>query len=293
MSEMKYVLITPARNEEEFIEKTIKSVINQTILPIKWIIVSDGSTDDTADIVREYAGKHDFIDLISTIDESERVFSSKVRAFNLGYEKVKNFEYNFIGNLDADIACDEIYFEKILEKFQHNSKLGIAGGDRYDLVNNEFIKVTRSSNSVAGAVQLFSRECFAAINGYRPLDYGGIDAVTESMARFEGWDVKTFSDVIFYHYRRTGTAEDNILKARYNSGIKEYLIGYHPLFEIFRIFSKIHIKPYLVGSLAWFYGFILANIKNIKRPVPADFVKKLRKEQINRIKASLKKFISP
>lgn len=138
----------------------------------------------------------------------------------------------------------------------------------YDLVNGKFIKVSRSSNSVVGVVQLFRRGCFLAISGYLPLDRGGIDAVAKSIARFQSWEVKKFPDVIFYHYRTTCTAENNIIKAIFNSGIQDYLIGYHPLFEILRVISKIKNKPFLSGSLALFLGYLWASIKNFKNPSP-------------------------
>jgi len=283
-----YILITAAHNEEDFIERTIKSVVNQTVLPTKWIIVNDGSTDQTVNIVQSYTKEYSFIELLNIRKDCRRTFSSKVRAFNQGYEKVKNLEFKFIGNLDADITFDQNYYQRVLNEFENNTKLGIAGGDRFDLINGKFIKVSRSSNSVSGAVQLFCRECYMDIEGYRPLDYGGIDAVAESMARFKGWEVITFGDIIFYHHRRTGTAVNNIFRAKFNSGIRDYLIGYHPIFEVSRVISKIKNKPLISGSILWLGGFIWASIKNYKRPVSEDFVRKLRFEQITRLKSFLK-----
>ena len=136
--------------------------------------------------------------------------------------------------------------------------------------------------------QLFTQKCYIDIGGYRPLDYGGIDAVAEAMARFEGWKVETFRDIIFYHHRRTGTAANNILKAKFISGKKDYLIGYHPLFEFVRLISKIKEKPFFIGSVAWLLGFVWASVRKYKRPVPDSFVKKLRFEQINRLRSLLK-----
>ncbi len=283
-----YILITPAHNEDTFIEKTIESVTKQTILPEKWIIVDDGSTDRTSEIVKSYMGKYDFLELLKLERDRIRNFSSKVRAFNKGFEKVKNLEFDFIGNLDADITFEPDYFESILKEFELNPKLGIAGGDRFDLVNGEFKKVDRSINSVSGAVQLFRKKCYLDIGGYRPLDYGGIDTVAESMARFEAWKVETFRDIIFYHHRRTGTAAVNILKAKFNLGIQEYLIGYHPIFEFLRIISRIAKKPYFSGSVAWLWGYVWASVNNYERPVSKDFVRKLRFEQITRLKSFLK-----
>lgn len=288
MPNFKYILITSAYNEEDFIEKTIKSVVSQTVLPTKWIIVDDGSTDETVNIVQPYTKEYSFIELLNIGRDSRRTFSSKVRAINQGFEKVKNLEFEFIGNLDADITFDQSYYQRILNEFKNNIKLGIAGGDRFDLVNGKFIKVSRSPNSVSGAVQLFRRKCYLDIEGYRPLDYGGIDAVAESMARFKGWDVWTFGDIIFYHHRRTGTAANNIHKAKFNSGIRDYLIGYHPLFEILRVISKMKNKPFFSGGAAWLWGYLWASINNYERPVSKDFVRKLRFEQIARLKSFLK-----
>jgi glycosyltransferase involved in cell wall biosynthesis len=285
----KYVIITPAHNEESFVEKTIESVINQTIKPSKWIIVDDGSTDNTLNIAKSYSQKFIFIEVLNLETEKKRTFSSKVRAFNHGFEKAKNIDYDFIGNLDADVSFNSNYYERILNEFEKNPKLGIAGGDRYDFVNGKFEKVIRSSNSVSGAVQLFRSKCFSDIEGYRPLDYGGIDAVAESMARFAGWEVRTFSEITFYHYRRTGTAERHILKAYFRNGVKEYLIGYHPIFEFLRVVKKVKTKPFLIGSIVWFAGYIWASTNNFKRIVPKDFVKKLRKEQLIRSISTLKK----
>jgi|WetSurSiteA1Bulk_404760.scaffolds.fasta_scaffold33147_2 glycosyltransferase involved in cell wall biosynthesis len=289
MHNFKYILITPAHNEGVFIQNTIKSVIQQTVLPLKWIIVDDGSTDNTSEIVKPYLQKFSFIEYLSRERESHRTFASKVRAFNSGIEKLKHLDFDFIGNLDADVTFDIDYYERILTEFQKNSKLGIAGGDRYDFVNGKFEKVIRSSNSVSGAVQLFNIKCFSEINGYRELDYGGIDAVAESMARFAGWEVQTFRDIIFHHHRRTGTAKSGVVKAYFRNGVKEYLIGYHPVFEFFRVIKKLKTKPYFIVSIVWFGGYLWAGIFNFRRVVPKEFIKKLRKEQMHRLKSTILK----
>src|SRR5262245_61641009 len=126
-SHLVYVLISPARNEAMFIEETIKSVIGQTIRPVKWVIVSDGSTDGTDDIVKKYAGEHTWIELVRMPERKERHFAGKVHAFNAGYERVKNLNYNIIGNLDADITFEEDYMSFLLSKFSENPRLGVGG----------------------------------------------------------------------------------------------------------------------------------------------------------------------
>jgi len=289
MSKVKYVLITPARNEEEYIEKTIKAVISQTILPIKWVIVSDGSTDRTDEIVCEYARQYDFIDFVRTSSGEGRNFGSKAKAVEFGYQHLKHLEFECIGNLDADVTFDSDYYEKIICKFHENEKLGIAGGVRYDWYKGKFRKQKCARNSVGGPFQLFRRNCYEAIGGYVSLKYGGIDAVAEIMARWHGWEVKSFPEIKLYHYRRTGTATGNILSARFYNGVQEYTIGYHPLFEILRVVRNIIRNPILLGSLLWISGYVYAALCSYERPVSDDFVKYLRSEQLKRMWSFLSK----
>ena len=122
-----YVLITPARNEAAFIEQTIQSVIQQTVLPLMWVIVSDGSTDGTDDIVKKYLPDYDWMELVRMSERKERHFAGKVHAFNAGYEKVRHLNYDIIGNLDADISFEPMYFEYLLDKFYQDRTLGVAG----------------------------------------------------------------------------------------------------------------------------------------------------------------------
>jgi len=280
-----YVLITAARNEEAYIEKTIQAVIAQTVLPVKWVIVSDGSTDRTDEIVNNYAAKHNFIELAQNPGSRKRQYGSKVRAFNLGYQQLKETEYEFIGNLDADISFESHYYEKVLKKFNDKKELGIAGGVRYDLRNGKFELVKRSLNSVSGAYQLFRRQCYETIGGYLPLA-GGIDAVAENMARMKGWQAVAFTDLPVYHYRGVGAANLNSLSVKFIGGINDYLIGYHPLFQIVRNLYSIFQKP-VFGSLLRTCGYFWALSKRSKKPVSSDYVKYLRSEQLIRLKSLL------
>ena len=280
-----YVIITPAKNEAQFIENTIISVISQTVLPLRWIIVSDASTDGTDEIVQKYTAQYPFIRLLRFESIAQRSFSSKAFAFNFGYNTLKNLDYDFIGNLDADIELTKDYYEKILYKFLTNEYLGIAGGVRQDLINGKFIKINTSRNSVAGGFQLFRRKCFEDIGGYKPLKYGGIDALAEINARMLKWKVESFEENITFHHRLTGsTTEKNLLKQRYVDGIKNYLIGYHPLFFIFRFIFKLYQKPVIIGSIATFIGYFGAALRKVERPVSKELIKYLRTEQINRMK---------
>ena len=282
MKDYKYALVTPAKNEEAFIEKTLASVANQTIRPVKWVVVSDGSTDRTDEIVNRYAEKYDFIQLVRR-DSETRHFGNKVHAFRAGYAHLTDVAYDFVGNLDAVIELPEDYYESILEKFAADQRLGLAGGTRFDLCDGEFVKVHCARNSVGGPFQLFRRTCYEAFGGYIPLQLGGIDAVAEIMARQHGWTVRSYTDITVHHYRCTGTAKGNIYQAAYRGGKKLYVIGYHPLFEVVKLMRVKSLKG-LKANLYELAGYTKAAISGFERQVPDDFVRYLRKEQVERLK---------
>jgi len=285
MSHLNYLLITAARNEEAFIEKTIKSVIAQTNLPLKWIIVSDGSTDGTDEIIKCYSSKFDFISLMQCSGEKLRSFGSKAKAVMFAYDSVKHLDFEYIGNLDADISFDSNYYENILSKFKQDKNLGIAGGVRFDFCDNSFIKVSCALNSVGGPFQLFNRECFEQVGGYSPLKYGGVDAAAEIRARMLGWKVQSFPDYKLYHYRCTGSAGGKLINHKIHTGLKLYSLGYHPLFMILKYSKEISNKPIIRGSLLTISAFFWATIFRFEKQVSKDCINFLRKEQIERMKS--------
>ncbi len=283
MSAAGYVLITPARNEEEYIEKTIQSVISQTVLPEKWIIVSDGSTDRTDEIAGTYADKYSFIELVTASSDHKRNFGSKVKAFNAGYAHLGQTHYSFIGNLDADVSFDPGYYESILKEFDRNPRLGLTGGIIQELINGEYVSQNISRNSCAGAIQLFRRECFEKIGGYIELPYGGIDAAAEIMVRMHGWEVETLPAYKVLHHRRVATTSEHICRARFRQGIMFHLLGYHPFFQFMRCLNQVLQKPYIIGSICMFFGFWWSHVRRYPRTVPDDMIRFLRKEQMQRL----------
>jgi glycosyltransferase involved in cell wall biosynthesis len=287
--EKSYVLITPAKNEEKYIKKTLNSVISQTILPKRWVIVSDGSTDRTDEIVIDYCEKHDFIVLLRADARNTRNFGSKVLAFRAGVERLRQLEYDFIGNLDADVSFGYHYFESLLKKFHEDKKLGVGGGRVLELKKGVYKAPFGSKRrSVPGAIQLFRRECYEDIGGYIPLTLGGEDGVAETMARMHEWNVESFSDLEVIHHRgKSFGVGCDILRYRYRGGLRDYLMGYNPTFFLLKALTRIVEKPYIIGTLFRLTGYCWALARGYKKEVPLECISSIRKEQLTRIKSAL------
>ena len=274
-----YVLVTAARNEEAFIEKTIAAVISQTLPPKKWVIVSDGSVDNTDRIVQGYAERNQFIELLRIEESQARDFASKVHALAAGLERLRGSDYEFVGNLDADVSFDGSYFHSLLGRFNRDPGLGLAGGFIYERHSTGFrIRFGDSVRSVAGAVQLFRRECFESVGGMLPLKYGGEDWYLEVMARMKEWRVKSFPELVVFHHRPTG-AGTGPLKYHFGQGLTDYSLGDHPLFVLAKCARRFRAKPYVSAGLARLAGFIWANWRREARPVSKEFVEFLRGER--------------
>ncbi|MGC2423927.1 MAG: glycosyltransferase family A protein [Nitrospirota bacterium] len=283
MIDCRYVLITPARNEEAYIEKTIQAVISQTVLPEKWVIVSDGSTDQTDNIVEKYLGRYGFIELLRVQGDNERNFGSKVRAIHKAHGLLTDTEYEFIGNLDADITFGVDYYELILHKFTVNIRLGIAGGFIHEKEKEEFVRRPFNDiGAVPNAIQLFRRECYEETGGFIALRYGGEDSYSEVMARADGWEVESFPDIKVMHHRRTLAAEGH-LEGAFRQGKMDYDLGSSLIFELLKCIARTKIKPYGKYAGYRFAGFISRYFAKEKRGVSKEFIKKLRSEQYSKI----------
>ena len=263
----RYVLISPARNEESCIERTIESVVKQTLLPCRYVIVSDGSTDNTDNIAKRYAARHSFVDFVRREGDLRANFRSKVLAFNLGLERLKGIQYDFVGNLDADISLDPDYFRRLLDKFDENPRLGVAGGQVWEEKHGTLVMHNYRSYSVAGAVMLFRRSCYEAIGGYVPLVLGGEDSSAEIAARARGWTVLTFRDIRAVHNKPLLSQNRNILESKFKQGISNYLLGYHPVFQLAVCAYRLFEPPFLTGALFLWVGFCWAKINRMKRAV--------------------------
>jgi glycosyltransferase involved in cell wall biosynthesis len=288
---MKYALITPAHNEEAHLEQVIRSVVAQKVRPVRWVIVSDGSTDRTDEIVRTFATEHDWIRLLRRDRDPSRHFSGKAHAVNAAYETLKPLEFDLIGNLDADITLPPDYYEFLISRFAAMPDLGVAGTpfvedpSRPDVHSyaHSFADLTH----VSGACQFFRRRCFEDIGGYAPVKQGGIDWVAVTTARMRGWKTRTFLEKTCLHHRPMGTADRNLLRARFRHGHEEYIVGGHPLWQVLRGIFQMRNRPVVLGGLCLVLGYGAAWIKRVPSPVPQELRRFHREEQMARLRGLL------
>jgi glycosyltransferase involved in cell wall biosynthesis len=290
---LRYVLVTPARNEAAFIERTIQSVVRQRMRPACWVIVNDGSTDGTGRIAGRYSALHDWIDVVNLPERRDRSFAAKVHAFNAGCERMKALEYDIIGNLDGDVSFEEDFLEFLVSRFGDDPTLGVAGtifreAGGYSSGTDSF----EGQTHVSGQVQLFRRECFESIGGYVPHRAGGIDWIAVTTARMMGWKTRSFREKSFFHHRSLGTAERGRLASAFSYGEKDYYLGGHPVWELFRVAYRMSKRPYLVEGLAVGSGYVWAAARRTHRPVSPELMRFHRREQVRKLKAILRSAVT-
>lgn len=290
MQALKYVLITPARNEETFIGQTIRSVISQAVRPQKWVIVSDGSTDRTEEIAERYAAEHSWIELVRMPEHRDRNFGAKVQCFNAGLERLRDIDYDVIGNLDADITFEPDYIEFVLGKLAADSDLGVVGTPFVEGTSSYDFRFTAVEH-VSGACQIFRRECFEEIGGYPEVKGGGIDWIAVTTARMKGWKTRAFVERVCYHHRPMGTASAGRLQSQFRLGRQDYYLGGHPLWAVFRACYQMARKPYVVGGMWLFAGYCWAWMTRVRRPVSSDLIRFHQREQMTRLSQQFRRLV--
>jgi len=250
---------------------------------MKWVIVSDGSTDGTDDIVRKYATENPWIELLRMPERTERHFAGKVHAFNAGYVRAKDLNPDVVGNLDADVSIEPDHFLYLLTNFAENSELGV-GGSPFREGSLQYDYRFSNVENVWGGCQLFRRECYEAIGGYKPVKGGGIDHIAVVSARMNGWKTRTFTNKVCIHHRTMNTAGQGVLKAKFKLGAKDYSFGNHPLWELFRTLYQTKNSPFVLGGLALGAGYFWSMARRAEISVSEDLVAFTRREQIQRLK---------
>lgn len=280
-----YVLVSPVRNEEQYIYKTIESIVRQTVRPIEYMIVDDGSTDRTAQIVKEAMRSHSWIRYFHRPDRGERkVGPGVIEAFYDGCQRLNTRAFNFIGKIDGDLVLGPHYFETLLGKFNMDKQLGAASGRLFtQLPSGKRVAHRLSNEMVVGAVQFIRRKCFEEIGGFvREVMWDGI---AYHRCRMEGWRTRSFPDreLIITELRPMGASHKSIFHGRLRWGRGQYFMGTHPLYLLAVMAYRMLERPYFIGGLCILLGYIEAWRKKMPRYDFAGFRKSLHAWQFERL----------
>jgi biofilm PGA synthesis N-glycosyltransferase PgaC len=277
----RYVIITPVRNEELHLRHTIESVTQQTIQPVEWVIVNDGSTDQTGAMIDEWAGRFPWI---HTIHRSNRGFRKSgggvVEAFYGGYNSLNCEDWDFIVKLDGDLSFSRDYFERCLEQFKASPELGIGGGSLYHIIDGEKQFEAGPHFHVRGATKIYRRECWQAIGSLWPA--AGWDTIDEVKANMLGWTTQTFASIEVIHHRFTGT-EDGKWRDSVKHGLACYTSRYHPLFVLASCIYRLGQKPYVTRAAGTFWGFLRGYLRDVPRVADGRYATYIQQQQLSRL----------
>ena len=287
-SQRRYAIISPVRDEAAFIAMTLESVVAQTEPPAIWLIVDDGSTDETASIVKRFAQSAPYIELLSLTDNNRGYDKDRLRwaaeaiAFNAGLRELEVEQFDFIVKLDGDLAFGPDYFASLLDEFERDEKLGIAGGEFF-FVDERGVKMLEwnPENHVRGATKIYRRACFGDIGCIEPV-YAW-DTLDELRAQMAGWSTRSFPYPV-QHLRPTSSRSGQ-LRGIARGGLGAYLLGYHPAFVLARGAREAMTRPYLLGGIAFLWGFTVASIKRPPRVADSETIGFLRRQQMERLRS--------
>lgn len=279
-----YIIITPVRNEEDYIEKTLESVVGQIHLPQEWVIVNDGSTDSTPDIIDRYCKKYNWIKRIDRPDEGHRPGSGVVLAFNHGFQKITVNDYDFIIKLDADLSFEKNYFNFLLDQFELNPKLGMASGTTYNVKGEKLIMDRMPEDHVRGAAKMYRKSCFDEMGGLPAVL--GWDTIDELKAQMLGWETRSFPDLVIKHYKPIGFKQKKTLKREMLAGERLNYLGYHPLFAILKCLYNMKRKPFIIGGVLMLTGYLIAIISRGEQIEDKEMIKFQKKKQLKRLRKS-------
>ena len=279
-----YVLLTAAKDEAELIGEVIERVASQTSIPFLWVIVDDGSTDRTAEIVGEYAVRHPWIRLSPSGERNGRNFGSQYKALQAAYELVRGMSFDLVAVQDADQAPARAdYYERLMHRFEREPSLGMASGMVYERCRGAWsYRPSNSPNATAGSV-VFRRACFESIGGYMPLQHGGSDWLAQIDARMAGWSVSTDADLHLLHYRPTSSA-GGLWRGRFREGLMDASFGTHPAFEFLKCCRRAMTQPLLFGAVVRFGGYVWWHLAGRAPVLSPDKVAFLRSEQLARLR---------
>ena len=278
----RYLLISPCRDEAQFMSRTLDSVIEQTVRPSLWVIVDDGSTDSTPEILAEYASKYDFIQILRREDRGTRsVGPGVIEAFYSGYNSIEKDKFEFICKLDLDLELPPRYFEILLKRFADNPRLGTCSGKPYFIDNKSGRLVSEKcgdENSV-GMIKLFRKECFEQIGGF--VQQVMWDAIDGHRCRMLGWIACSWDDpeLHFIHLRPMGSSHRGLLTGRMRHGFGQYFMGTGLSYMTASALYRMTRPPYIIGGAAMWWGYVKSMLSREARLDDLEFRAFLQKYQ--------------
>lgn len=276
-----YVVITPVRDEEAFIGYTYNSMLAQTVKPIEWVIVNDGSRDRTGEIIEGYARSLQWIKDVHRRDRGHRKAGGGViEAFYDGFAAISTDDWDFIVKLDGDLSFSPEYFERCLKRFHENARLGIGGGDIYHEINGRLVLEKVPNFHVRGATKIYRRACWQDIG--RLVAAPGWDGLDELKANMMGWETCSFHDLHLIHHRYTGSA-DGSWRNSVKNGLSDYISGYHPLFMLLKCLKRLANRPFLINAAGHAYGFLSGYLKKVSQVEDPELVRYIRQQQLRKL----------
>ncbi|MGI1662089.1 glycosyltransferase [Palleronia sp. KMU-117] len=251
-----YVLISPCRNEAAFMVHTLDSVISQTLRPALWVIVDDGSTDETPTILADYATRHDWIRVVPKRDRGHRaVGPGVIEAFYAGYDTIPKNRFPYLCKLDLDLDLPPRYFEILIERMEADRRIGTCSGKPYVRQNGKLVSERRGDEMSVGMTKLYRRACFEDIGGFIPEVMW--DAIDCHKARQRGWRAVSWDepDLRFEHLRPMGSSQTSIYTGRRRHGFGQYFMGSDPLYFIATAVFRSFEPPYVLGGVAMLQGY--------------------------------------
>ncbi|MGA2863544.1 MAG: glycosyltransferase family A protein [Verrucomicrobiota bacterium] len=278
-----YVIITPVRNEGQHLPQTIDSVLRQTLQPRQWILVNDGSTDNTGQIIESTARERPWIKVVHRVDRGFRKQGGGVvEAFYDGYKLVNSQPWEFLVKLDGDVSFGDRYFEECLARFHADPRLGVAGGRVYVTINGSEVDDSPKDPHfhVRGATKIYRRAAWDAIGGLVPAT--GWDTLDEVKANMLGWKTCSFNDLKMLQLKPTGAA-DGAWRNWVKNGRANYISGYHPLFMLLKCMKRLLEKPYGTAAVGLLSGFLVGYLKRAPRVEDKALIRYVRRQQMNRL----------
>ena len=282
----RYVIISPVRDEEKYLARTIESMINQTVRATEYILVDDGSTDRTAEIIQEAAREHPWIRYVKRPDRGVRkVGPGVIEAFYDGYRQIQTNEYDYIGKMDGDVSFGPKYFETIFKKFDQDPYLGGASGKLFlDLGDGQLTEERHADEMVVGGMQFYRSKCFEDAGGF--VKQVMWDGIVYHRCRMAGWRTQSYrdSEVIIHDHRLMGSSFKSVYHGRIRWGWGQYFMGTHPLYVLAVGVYRMRERPFVVGGILIVLGYLKGWVTRTPRYDHPGFRKSLRAWQFERLK---------